>query len=537
MPTHKTLELDRLSSAISEWRARLGPGSVISEELALQAAQATTFASESRIWAVIYPEDTRQVQECLRIANCHRVPVYPVSTGKNWGYTSGAPTSDAVVLNLSRMNRILDFSEELAYVTIEPGVTQGQLYEFLKSRNSKLWMDATGASLECSMLGNTVERGFGHTPYSDHFAHSCNFEVVLPDSEVIHTGHGDMSGSKTAPLYRWGTGPFADGIFSQSNFGIVTRITLWLMPAPEHVEAFFFRIDHEDGLSPVLDALRPLRMDGTLQSACHIGNDYKVLSGLQAYPWEATGGKTPLTPEALVPFAKKFNFGAWNGSGALYGTKRQLREARRLVKRALAGKVSKLQFLDERKLKMLSRFSGVARVFVSWDLNRALELLYPLFGLIQGVPTAQPMKSCYWRKRRFDETNMDPDRDRCGLIWCSPLAPLKGAEVRQMTDICISTLLQHGFEPMISLTLMTERTVGCVVSIIYDRDVPGEDEHAKICHEELLNRLAASGYYPYRLGIQSMAVMQHAGPFGQFLKRLKRELDPEHILAPGRYEV
>jgi len=537
MPTYKALDLDCLSSATSEWRIVLGPERVISDELALRTAQATTFASESHVCAVLYPADTPQVQECLRIANRHRVPVYPVSTGKNWGYTSGAPTLDAVLLNLSRMNRILDFSEELGYVTIEPGVTQGQLYEYLKSRNSKLWIDATGASSECSMLGNTVERGFGHTPYSDHFAHSCNFEVVLPDGEVIHTGHGDMPGSKTAPLYRWGTGPFADGIFSQSNFGIVTRITLWLMQAPERVEAFFFRIDHEDGLPPALDALRPLRMDGTLQSACHIGNAYKVLSGLQAYPWEATLGKTPLTPEALVPFAKNFNFGAWNGSGALYGTKRQLAEARRLVKRALAGKVSKLQFLDEKKLKMLSRFSGIARLFVSWDLNRALELLNPLFGLIQGVPTSQPMKSCYWRKHTFDEADMDPDRDRCGLIWCSPISPLKGAEVRQMTGVCISTLLQHGFEPMISLTLMTERTVGCVVSIIYDRDVPGEDERAKICHEELLKRLAASGYYPYRPGIQSMAVMQHAGPFGHFLKRLKRELDPKHILAPGRYEV
>lgn len=536
MPTHNTLEFD-LSTAVHEWTAILGPERVTSDELVLRAAEATTFAGKSRVYAVLYPENTQEVQDCVRIANRHRVPVYPVSTGKNWGYTSGAPTSDAVLLNLSRMNRILDFSEELAYVTIEPGVTQGQLYEFLQSRRSKLWIDATGASSGCSMLGNTVERGFGHTPYSDHFAHSCNFEVVLPEGEVIHTGHGAMPGSKTAPLYRWGTGPFVDGIFSQSNFGIVTRMTLWLMPAPECVEAFFFRIDHADGLAPVLDALRPLRMDGTLQSACHIGNDYKVLSGLQSYPWEATRGKTPLTPEALLPFANEFNFGVWNGSGALYGTKSQLKEARRLLKGALAGKVSKLQFLDERKLKLLSRFSGIAKLFVSWDLNRALELLYPLFGLIQGVPTAQPMKSCYWRKHAFDEADMDPDRDRCGLIWCSPLSPLKGAEVRQMTDICISTLLQHGFEPMISLTLLTERTVGCVVSIIYDRDVPGEDERAQTCHEELLKRLVASGYYPYRLGIQSMAVMQHAGPFGHFLQRLKKELDPEHILAPGRYAI
>jgi 4-cresol dehydrogenase (hydroxylating) len=535
VPTYTSY--DPLSLATIEWKDILGGERVGFDEAALRAAQNTTFANSHRVTAILYPENVQEVQACVCIANKYRVAIYPISTGKNWGYTSSAPTSDAVLINLSRMNGIVDFSEELAYVTVEPGVTQRQLYEFLKSRNSQLWMDATGASPECSILGNTVERGFGHTPYSDHFDHSCNFEVVLADGQLIHTGHGDFAGCKTAPVYRWGTGPFADGLFSQSNFGIVTRLTIWLMPRPTCVEAFFFRIERADDLPQVLDALRPLRMDGTLQSACHIGNDYKVLCGLQQFPWDATDGQTPLTPQALAPIAKKYGFAAWNGSGALYGTKRQVAEARRLVKQALAGKVSKLRFLNRRKLAHATHLAGIANLFGSWDLRRVLELLLPLFGLIQGIPTQQPMKSCYWRKREFNLADMDPDRDRCGLIWCSPLSPLKGADVRQMTDICIDTLLAHGFEPMISLTLMTERTVGCVVSIIYDRNVSGEDERAKACHEQLLERLRTSGYYPYRLGIQSMAIMQHAGNFGQFLKRLKKELDPELILAPGRYEA
>ena len=43
--------------------------------------------------------------------------------------------------------------------------------------------------------------------------------------------------------------------------------------------------------------LRPLRLNGTLRSAAHIGNDYKVLNGIGQYPWELTGGTTPLRPE------------------------------------------------------------------------------------------------------------------------------------------------------------------------------------------------------------------------------------------------
>ena len=258
---------------------------------------------------------------------------------------------------------------------------------------------------------------------------------------------------------------------------------------------------------------------------------------MSSYPWEETGGQTPLRPEVLAKLAGKFNFGAWNGSGALYGTKAQVAEARRLVKKALSGKVRQLQFLDERMLNFATRFAPVARLFTTWDLSRALDLLRPLFGLIQGVPTSQPMDTCYWRKRNANPANADPDRDRCGLIWCSPLAPLQGSEVDRMTSICISTLLEHGFEPMISLTLMTDRTVGCVTSIIYDRDVQGEDERAHRCHQELQDRLAQNGYYPYRLGIQSMRLFGHAASLGRFLGDIKRRLDPKGILAPGRYQA
>ena len=205
---------------------------------------------------ILRPADRQQVQACLRVANAHRVAVYPISTGRNWGYGSRVPAADgSVLLDLGRMNRIVDFSEDLAYVTVEPGVTQQQLFDFLRDNRSRLWMDATGARPDCSLIGNTMERGFGHTPYGDHFAHVCGFEVVLPDGECIETGFSRFAQASTGPLYRWGLGPTLDGLFTQSNFGIVTRMSIWLMPAPEHFEAFFFRCDDDSGLGDVLDAL------------------------------------------------------------------------------------------------------------------------------------------------------------------------------------------------------------------------------------------------------------------------------------------
>ena len=163
-----------LPAALREWRAAIGSEYVLQDAKLLDAVNAATFATDAKVWAVLRPASREQVQECVRIANRHRVPIHPVSSGKNWGYGSRVPTSAGISLDLGRLNRILDFDEDLAYVTIEPGVTQGQLYEFLQQRKSRLWMDATGASPECSIIGNTMERGFGHTPMGDH----CGDEFV-----------------------------------------------------------------------------------------------------------------------------------------------------------------------------------------------------------------------------------------------------------------------------------------------------------------------------------------------------------------------
>jgi 4-cresol dehydrogenase (hydroxylating) flavoprotein subunit len=517
-----------LERAIEDWRKALGAGSVDTSAAALNRAGLCTFAVRRSVPVILKPAERSEVQEVLRIANRHGVAVYPIGSGKNWGYGSGVPSaSGCALLDLSRMNRIV--------VTVEPGVTQRQLMDFLAARGSKLWMDATGASPDCSLIGNTLERGFGHTPYSDHFGHCGNLEVVLPSGECVHTGFGRIRGASTAPVYKYGVGPFIDGLFTQSNLGVVTRMTIWLMPAPEHMEAFFFRCDEEDGLSRLVEALRPLRLNGTLQSAVHIGNGYKVLSGLRQYPWELTGGKTPLQPDQLRQLSRSMNFGYWNGSGALYGTRAQVAEARRMLKKALRGKVTRLQFLDEGMLRIATRFAKPLGWLTGWDLSKTLELVKPLFGLLRGEPTAEPIKSAFWRKRTEGKADADPDTEGCGLLWCSHTAPTRGDDARIMMEITERVTLAHGFEPIVSITLLTERTLCSVVSISYDRGVEGEDKRAMACYRELMDSLLAAGYPPYRLGVQSGYSVPSEAGFENLMQSIKDRIDPKNILAPGHY--
>ena len=527
-----------IDQAIHSWIRVLGPDHVILDEPNLQKAETATFATTHSIPVILRPGNREQVQQCVHIAQREGVPVYPVSSGKNWGYGSRVPSADGCALiDMVRMNHILDFSEKLGYVTLEPGVTQQQLFDYLGSKNSGLWMDPTGASPECSLIGNTMERGFGHTPYGDHFSHVCGLEVVLPTGECLETGFARFAKAKTAPLYRWGLGPNIDGIFSQSNLGIVTRMTLWLMPAPEYFQAFFFRCDSEDSLAGVVDSLRPLRLSGTIRSAVHIGNDYKVLAGLRQYPWEETEGETPLSPRHMAHFRKTLRIGTWSGSGGLYGSRGQVREARKLIRKALAGKVTQLQFMDDRLLGFAARFSNMYSWFSGWDISKALELLKPVYGLMKGIPTGKPLRSAYWRKRHAAPNHMDPDRDGCGLLWCSPALPMDGPQVENLTLLISELMLCHGFEPQISLTLITDRIVTCVVSICYDRDISGEDERAAACHRNLRRLLSEEGYPCYRMGIQSMADMDEPTGYHNLLHSLKKTLDPRNVLSPGRYHI
>ena len=87
------------------------------------------------------------------------------------------------------------------------------------------------------------------------------------------------------------------------------------------------------------------------------------------------------------------------------------------------------------------------------------------------------------------------------------------------------------------VTFPSERCVYVLPSLLYDRDDATDDAAAMRCHDELFKALMEAGYYPHRLGIQSMGMLPPAGDDSAAIwQRLKQILDPAGILAPGRYE-
>lgn len=529
-----------LVPALEAWRAILGAEHVLTDAATLSSAETATFLTTQSVPAIIRPANREEVQECLRIANEHRTPIYPVSTGKNWAYGSRVPSEDGCVLmELHRLDRIIDYDEKLAYVTVEPGVTFGQLYEFLRARDSKLMVSVTGSTPDSSLIGNAVERGAGSGPYYDRFAHVCNLEVVLATAECIHTGFGRFPGAETATLHRWGVGPYLDGIFTQSNLGIVTRMTVWLAPLPDYFQSCFFGIQEEERLEDLIDALQPLQLRGLFRAGLTIRNDFNVLTRMQQYPWDALDGKTPMPEEMLENIRKLWWRNAWWGSlwigwAEMYsGSREQGLAERKVIEEALKDKAERLVFVDDEEVA-ISRWDTpadtetIAGYFRSEDLKESVSL---------GVPSEDNVFSTYRRKKTPPpESDMDPDRDRCGVIFNVPTIPYEGRHVRAALDIVKEALERYEFEPILIIGCFTGRVIYLDAAIYFDRDAPGEDEKALSCHDEMLGRLIQRGYVPYRLGIESVKLLpEPKDDYGKLTEALKKALDPNNILAPGRY--
>ncbi|KAK3897010.1 hypothetical protein C8A05DRAFT_39437, partial [Staphylotrichum tortipilum] len=164
--------------------------------------------------AVVFPGSTQEVQQVVRWANKHLIPIFPISMGRNLSYGGAAPrVRGSVTVDLGRrINTILDINAEDYTCLVEPGVSYYALYKALKARglDEHMWIDTPDLG-GGSVIGNAVDRGVGYTPYGDHWACHAGLEVVLPSGEVIRTGIGALPGNNSWQLFPYGFGPFSEG--------------------------------------------------------------------------------------------------------------------------------------------------------------------------------------------------------------------------------------------------------------------------------------------------------------------------------------
>ncbi|MGZ5198520.1 MAG: FAD-binding oxidoreductase [Telluria sp.] len=524
--------------------ARVVGGAHLLTDATTLAGYAMSTASRSVTpLAVARPGCAREVADLARLASTHGVALYPVSTGRNWGYGDACAVGPGQVLvDLSRMNRIIKVDPELAYAVIEPGVTQRQLADFLRAEDTGLWCDCTGAGPDTSFVGNILERGFGHTPYGNRLQHVAGMQVVLAGGEMLDTGFGHYPQARATHVFPYGLGPALDGLFTQSNFGIVTRLGLWLMPQAACVNHFLCSVPRHEDVGALVDALRPLRLDGTLRSIVHIGNDLRVLSGGRVFPRELAGDAAALPAALRSRLCNENGIAAWSASGALYGTPAQVAVARKALRQALRPLGVRPVIITAGKLAM---GAGVARLLGDSAPGRRLRarvaLGESLLAMNRGEPNGRFLAGAYWRRRSglppgFPD-GANPARDNCGMLWVSPVLPMRGGEMLALHAIAEPVFRRYGFDLFATFSMITERALGGVLTVAYDKENPDEVTRAQACYRETFDRMMEAGYIPYRVGNHSMADLDPNGDvYWSTVARIKQALDPLGVIAPGRYE-
>ncbi len=182
------------------------------------------------------------------------------------------------------MNRILDVSERDKTCLVEPGVSYFDLYRHLRTNKITLWIDTADPGWG-GLIGNALDRGGGYTDieFRDHFDAHCGMEIVLADGEVVRTGMGANPQAKTWQLFKYGMGPWVDGIFSQSNFGIVTKMGFWLMEEPEAALQVNVTVPKRRDVVPLVDTLHSLMCAHTVPSQIDVASPLMAGSAIRSW--------------------------------------------------------------------------------------------------------------------------------------------------------------------------------------------------------------------------------------------------------------
>lgn len=530
-----------IAQALRAWTALLGADRVLSAGQAMERFCPSTEGLRCEIAGALLARSADDVAQIIRIAAQYRTSLYPISTGHNWGYGTAQPTRDgSLLLDLSAMDRILDFDAGTGVVTIEPGVTQGQLAEYLAQHGGGFLVPTTGAGPKCSVLANALERGYGITPYCDHFGAVMRLEAVLADGTHYRPALTGIGASKVDRLYKWGLGPYVDGLFSQSGFGVVTQITLALARQPRTFSGFFFGSNSDAAVGELVGATRALmaRLPGIVGSI-NLMNAHRILAMTIPYPFD-------LTVEGVLPVAlikqlrQRHKIFAWTGAGALYGEPAVVAAASKTVARTLGPLVQSLHFLNAGRASIVRRVSRVVPGDLGRRLRRNSAVLDGAIDIMRGRPSEVALRLAYWKSGKLPDagTGLDPARDGCGLIWYPPLVPAEPDSARDFISHVTATCEEYRIEPLITLTALSDRCLDSSVPILFDPLDPTQTASALTCYDQLIARGLAKGYAPYRLNIGSMQLLaaRHSDPH-RFVRRLKEAIDPFGILAPGRYDA
>lgn len=508
------------------------------------------------IIAVVLPSSRNDIKALLDLANQLgddeelKFSIHPISSGRNWGYGTSqppAPDSRTIILDLSTLTKI-EYDEELGLVTLEPGVTQKQLSEFLIARGDNFMVPVTGAGPDCSIMGNAIERGYGITPHSEHFNAVNAIKGFWANGRPFQSAIYELDQSEDKfvdKTFKWGVGPHLDALFTQSSFGIVTEMTIRLAARPPAFSSFFVQLKDNDVLDQAVPLIRQvLREYEGIVGSINLMDKRRVLAMFAENP-NGNNQHQVMSDDDVTRLAKKHDIPNWTIVGSIYGSKGVAKTAQKEISKifnALSGKqifssslivrAGKLFIYNtpEFLFKLAPPLAMIREQLRSFDLGNEIML---------GKPNKVALKLPYWRhsdNNILSRSSLSPGKDKCGLLWYAPLVPMKPEAMKDFTAFIRNTCPKYQIEPFITFTNLKHDCVDSTIPIVFDQDNEQAVRDAHSCLDELVSEGLKKGFVPYRLNIdQQQNLLKKESDFWQTTNELKKVLDPNRVLSPGRY--
>ena len=188
--------------------------------------------------AVVLPSSTEEVARVVQVCGKHRVPFIARGAGTNLSGGSVAPRG-GVVIQLSRMNKVLEIDLPNQRAVVQAGVVNLDLQEMLSPHGFQFCPDP--ASQKVSTIGGNVAENAGGPhclKYGVTTNHVLALTVALPSGEIRRFG-SSVVGRPGYDLVGLFTG-------SEGTFGIATEMTLRIVPLPEGIQTVLAIFDHLD---------------------------------------------------------------------------------------------------------------------------------------------------------------------------------------------------------------------------------------------------------------------------------------------------
>ncbi len=456
-----------------------------------------------RVEGRLQPRNVCDVIRIVKAARKHGVKLQAFSCGKNWGFGSSLPTNDGCwLVDLSKMDRIGEI-DSTGVASLEPGVTQADLYRALMENGNKWFFNITGAGQSTSVLGNALERGIGY--YGQRQYDLLELQVVTGTGDVLWTRLArDEAGTSGASI-----GADLTQLFCQSNWGIVVAARIRLLSRTNGGGVVIARLKEGKSAVELFQRVLNLKLEGCIGGVPHIGNRERIISTMA--PW--------LPSELATRFADRAP--AWTAALPLMG-------CRPLVEAAVGVIQEKLG--DSCDLEVIV---GAENLDVEKSNPSPVEQLQ---HLACGFPSNLALPGVQWSAfGQADLSVVDPEKTAAGLIHITPALRSCPTEIEKTVELVRQSGDSLGLPSLaITVNIVDSLTTVLVLSIPFHRkDSAIVQGHARA----LLNVLRKAGIGFYRMGlIQGSNLRVASKAARQIQRRLRKAFDPHGIFAPSRYD-